>query len=315
MNKTQPWVLDPAYADESLQLLKKTNAQLVWGDGRKQRLDEVFRDGAGPETSAWDLEIHKVNFRLPGNSGGRVRFASDDCFVWLLSLNNTPYAGRVWIQSNELSLLAERTIGEPSERKMSHSTLDLIHLIALGVGYAEKKSSSGRIIPGASHSPDLSPLAGLKALKHLVVHPCSGLIAIGPLASLGALESLDLCHCESLTDLSPLAGLSMLTSLNLSRCENLTDLTPLAGLTALTSLDLSSCENLTDLSPLAGLTALTRLDLRGCSNLADLSPLAGLTALSRLDLSRCEKLTDLSPLAGLQALTTLGLSGCHSCPN
>jgi Leucine-rich repeat (LRR) protein len=325
MSKTQPWVLDPAFAGESLEILKQTEAQLVWGDGRKQRLDAVFRDGAGPETSAWDLEIQLVNFQLPVNSGGLIRFTSDELFCWLLWLNGIPYAGRVWTRANDLTELAEHPrVGQAKEETLSHSQ-DLQYLSVLGVNavFGEKTLTDIRPVSALSalsavtlshceRLTDFSPLGDLTALVRLDVRYCPHLIDLSPLINLKALTSLDVVACGdiSLTDLRPLSGLTRLTSLNLSHSVSLCNLIPLEGLIALTLLNLEGCSDLLDLRPLAALTRLTRLNLRECSNLADLSPLVGLTALTSLDLSSCWDLTDLRPLAGLTALASLDLSNC-----
>jgi Leucine-rich repeat (LRR) protein len=312
MNKTQPWVLDPAYADESLEILRPmcvrgaslaSLACLIRSDGSGSLLDEVFSEGTGPETASWDLEVQRIQFRLPANGGGLIRFTSDDLFCWLLWLNGVPYAGRVWPNVNDLSVLSARTRGDQPAENTVGPEPDLRHLAVLALtGDAESERTL----------TDLSPLAELTALTSLNLRGYKNLTNLSPLAGLTALSSLNLSNCENLTNLSPLVRVTALTELKLSGGMNQADLSPLAELTALTSLDLKGCENLADLSPLAGLTALSSLDLGGCENLTDLSPLAGLTALRSLDLSWCENLTDFSPLAGLTTLRSLKLYACKN---
>lgn len=151
-------------------------------------------------------------------------------------------------------------------------------------------------------SGDLSPLAGLAALKRLDLE-LGHVSNVTPLATLTTLESLDLAHTR-VSDISPLLKLTKLVSLSLYETR-VSDLAPLTGLTALQWLNLWGTQ-VSNLSPLSGLAALQSLDLWG-TQVSDLSPLAGLLALQTLNLSRTP-VSDVSPLSGLTALQELYLS-------
>lgn len=62
---------------------------------------------------------------------------------------------------------------------------------------------------------DLSPLGGLRALRHLELRGASAVTDVGPLAGLGGLESLVLEGFQTLADTSPLAHLRNLGELEL----------------------------------------------------------------------------------------------------
>ncbi len=153
---------------------------------------------------------------------------------------------------------------------------------------------------------DLSPLAGLTQLNHLVLYSASPISDLSPLAGLTPLNHLELRQARNISDLSPLAGLTQLNHLELRQARKLSDLSPLVGLTQLNHLELYHASNLSDLSPLAGLTQLNHLSLSSTA-VSDLSFLEGLTNLRRLYLHGTS-VSDLSPLMGLTQLNGLGFS-------
>ena len=170
-------------------------------------------------------------------------------------------------------------------------------------------------LSGSSDIYDLTPLAGLKNLKHLYLDNCGirdwGENAIAPLAGLTNLETLHLNN-NTIYDLTPLAGLTNLRYLDLSQC-GLQDITPLAGLTNLEYLSLAENDDIDDLTPLAALTNLKALILQeivdGYSDSIDLTPLAGLTNLEILNVSENRgAIQDITPLAGLTNLKILDLT-------
>lgn len=146
------------------------------------------------------------------------------------------------------------------------------------------------------HPADLSPLRGLKKLKHLEISvdtiplprgfDCDEgglwqLSGLDTLLTLPNLESLIL-QGRDIKDLSVLANLTQLKTLNV-RCNFIEDLSPLAHLTQLESLVLGG-NRITDISPLAPLTNLTALQLdRNCPD--NLEALKNLTSLQLLSIS------------------------------
>ena len=148
---------------------------------------------------------------------------------------------------------------------------------------------------------DISPLAGLKHLKHLHLFR-SKVADLAPLQSLGHLNTLGLERVAA-TDFSALSALSQLEHLNLTDTQ-ITDLSVLEGLSNLKSLSLWNT-GITDLSPLAGLTQLETLDLWN-TRVSDVMPLVGLPRLTHLNLSHTD-VKDLGALADSQTLTYLAL--------
>ena len=172
---------------------------------------------------------------------------------------------------------------------------------------------------------DLSPIAGLTELRHLILN--HNLISdLSPLAGLTNLKFLSL-EFNDVSDLSPLEGLINLEHIDinvnevsdlspLARLVNLryirtwgnpiSDLSPLAGLTKLGWLNICGAK-LQDasLAPLAGLVSLKELYLVS-NGISDISPIGRLTGLERLDF-RDNQISDISALAGLTNLKWLGV--------
>jgi len=148
---------------------------------------------------------------------------------------------------------------------------------------------------------DLTPLAGLHALRELRLNRCR-VSDIGPIAGLTNLEVLELGY-NPLGSLTPLAGLSRLRELRIAT-DPATDLTPLASLTALVELRLIG-RDLDDISALAGLAKLEILSVR-VSSVADISSLGGLANLRVLSFLK-GAIQDLGPLASLTRLETVEL--------
>lgn len=151
----------------------------------------------------------------------------------------------------------------------------------------------------------VASLTGLEyatSLRDLYVSPTTA-SDLSPLAGLTALKTLDISSNEietaNLTDLSPLRNLTGLESLQL--WGTFTNLAPLSNLTSLTNLYLNG--KYTDLSPLSTLTELRHLSLFGY--FADVSPLAGMTNLTgvwgNVIISYNPQMTDFTPLANLPA--------------
>ncbi len=195
----------------------------------------------------------------------------------------------------------------------NYSPIDTLATIDIEITYAMNHVHLVQIPANISDIDDLTPLAGLKNLKHLsltVQHASEG---IKPLAGLSSLETLRLSGSRDIDDFTPLAGLKNLKHLYLDDCrirdwdENA--IAPLAGLTNLETLHLNH-NTIYDITPLAGLTKLRYLDLSQCG-LQDITPLAGLTNLEYLDV-RSDRIDDLMPLAGLTNLRHLYLGGGNS---
>jgi len=312
---TQPWILKPETAAESLRILKAVKAELILPDGKACDLAAALEGGDPCGHAEWSLKIHEVSFQLP-EAGGELEVTSTPLFVWIIWVNSTPFAARVRTAVNDigavgdwktLEVLGVNGLYSSGTNKTLTDLSSLLRLRKLRVLNCAK----------CSNLADLSGLAGLTALQSLDLSDCQSLGDLSALAGLTALQRLHLRECKSLSDLSVLAGLTELQSLDLVECKSLSDLSGLAGLTALQSLNLRKCKALTDLTPLAGLTGLQTLEVGGLEALTDLSVrvLAGLTALQDLDLSWCDSLSDLSVLAGLTALQNLYLSGCKSLSN
>ncbi|HNS22115.1 MAG TPA: leucine-rich repeat domain-containing protein [Sedimentisphaerales bacterium] len=84
---------------------------------------------------------------------------------------------------------------------------------------------------------DLTPLAGLRNLKWLLLHQ-NQVRCLSALSGLTKLRHLRL-HGNHISDISAMAGLTNLISLNL-RSNQIIDILPLSGLTNLQELDLRS---------------------------------------------------------------------------
>lgn len=105
---------------------------------------------------------------------------------------------------------------------------------------------------------DLTPLANLTKLKHLVFNKINEHgtkpLDLTPLANLTNLEYLDMAK-NHIADLSPIKNLTKLTYLNFIQ-NDITSIEPLRNLTSLTQL-YPRANNIKDISPLQGLTKLT----------------------------------------------------------
>ena len=140
---------------------------------------------------------------------------------------------------------------------------------------------------------DIRPLATLINLKVLSLWKTRISADISPLAGLRKLRHLDLSH-SNIENLRPLEGLIELRTLGIEG-NSITDLSPLTGLNLR---ELNTSNNLIiDLRPLSGLKNLRRLDLSN-NLIEDLRPLAKLIELRTLWIQG-NSITDLSPLTGL----------------
>ena len=149
---------------------------------------------------------------------------------------------------------------------------------------------------------DLSPLAGCRALKKLVVHPAaSGLEVV---RSLVELRDLTLFQASRTT--TPLHWLGQLCALERLRVDRIrVDPEWLASASSLRVLDLSATTT-SDLSALRALPQLRELGTSG-NAVVDVAPLAALTHLRRLVLAH-NQVEDITPLQGLVQLRHLDLS-------
>lgn len=154
-----------------------------------------------------------------------------------------------------------------------------------------------------SRVADLTPLVGLRALRHLTLADTS-VVDLSPLAGLVGLRTLQL-HGTQVADLRPLSGLVHLEVLMLARTP-VSDLGPLTTLRALQRLELGSTK-VVDLGPLASLAQLRQLKLER-SAVADLAPLSGLRRLESLWIFDTQ-VASLAPLFGLPRLEKLMLRG------
>ncbi|MCA9624301.1 MAG: hypothetical protein KC731_34995 [Myxococcales bacterium] len=167
---------------------------------------------------------------------------------------------------------------------------------------------------------DLSPLATLSGSRLEQLHVFGGFTDLSPLAGLGALRELTLGPREAV-DLSALAGLAELETLILRKAKSLpaeprwpklrelrfsdtevVDLGPVARLPALTKL-YASDTGVADLAPLAEAKTLELLWVSG-TKVHDLTPLAGLPHLAHLRAGKTA-VSDLTPLASLPSLKQL----------
>ena len=142
--------------------------------------------------------------------------------------------------------------------RMARGTYHLELTKPLSLAGRERASHlTGLVVQGGSNLSDLSPLAGLTALRSLTLYNAPVRDAgLAHLAGLTGLRSLMLYNAQATgAGLAHLAGLPDLQSLDLS-CSPVTDagLTPLAGLTGLESVDLRT-PGVTK----AGLLALTHI--------------------------------------------------------
>ncbi len=140
---------------------------------------------------------------------------------------------------------------------------------------------------------DIRPLATLINLEMLSLWKTRISADISPLAGLRKLRHLDLSHSD-IKDLRPLAGLIELWILGIEG-NSITDLGPLTGLPLR---ELNTSNNLIiDLRPLSGLKHLRTLDISN-NLIEDLRPLAKLTELRTLWIQG-NPITDFTPLTGL----------------
>jgi hypothetical protein len=151
---------------------------------------------------------------------------------------------------------------------------------------------------------DLTPIAGLKALKVFNAGDCSGIADVRPLANLGELAELTLSR-TSVTDIAPLSKLSKLQRLRLNGTA-VTDLGPLKSLSGLKELHLRAIKA-KDWGPISTLAELEDVDFEE-TDLKDLGLLAKATRLRRLNVIGTKRLTDISALAAHSELDTLELT-------
>lgn len=144
---------------------------------------------------------------------------------------------------------------------------------------------------------DLSPLAGFKHLKTLVLYN-NEISDLTPLATLTQLQNLRL-ELNRVTDISPLKNLTNLESLQIDD-NQISDLRPITGLTRLRTLWIMS-NQVKDITPLTGLVALEDIYLNG-NPVTDLTPLTRMS-ISNLRLSELG-IEDISALRELNQNTT-----------
>ena len=281
---TQPWILKPETAAESLRILRASKAELIPKEGERCALAAALASGTPCADAEWSVEIHKVSFQLPG-TGGQLEVTCTPVFAWVVWVNSIPFAARVFTAVNDLGGL--------------HGW-ESLQVLGLNGVKSDKQIS------------DIEAVARLRNLRVLDVSRCDSLSNLNPLGSLITLQSLYCGSCHSLRDLDPVAGLPRLKDLDVSSCSSLNSLRGLAGSMALESLWLSYGRTLCDLGPLMEIATLNFLDVRGCYALSDLRVLAHMRGLTTLDLSWCHAVTDLSALVSLTGLRTLCFRQCNS---
>ena len=156
--------------------------------------------------------------------------------------------------------------------------------------------------------PDLTQLAGLKALERLTLNYCENLTSLNGIENLSALNSLQLQECGALVDIGALDSVSTLIDLDLSGCTALVNVKGLNQSRALQSLDLMGCDKLQRIDSLAGALAIRSLNMQNCLVLENIDAIGDLKALVKLNLQSCRGLTSLVPLKALSALQDLDIS-------
>ena len=208
---TQPWILKPETAAESLRILKEVKAELIPKKGIRCALADALVSGTPCTDPEWLLRIQDVSFHLPG-TGGELEVTCTPIFAWVVWVNGIPFAARV---------PAYNDIGAVGDWQ----TLEVLGLNDLSRNFKTVM--------------DLSSLSRLRKLRVLNLSHCESLSDLSGLAGLTALQSLDLSHCKSLSDLSVLAGLTALQSFHARDCNRVRTIETLRGCTDLRDLDVS----------------------------------------------------------------------------
>lgn len=163
---------------------------------------------------------------------------------------------------------------------------------------------------------DLTPLAALSHLVHLVLHDCVALVHADILSSFPQLAYLSISQCSNLQDLAGLSKsfsdtrFNLLTDLSVQDCASLEDVSALQLHTSLQSVSLSGCASLTEATALHGLYNLQTLDLSGCTSLQRIPAPAYLEHVRHLNLRGCESI---DPIL-LEIWTSRTLCGCEILP-
>lgn len=131
---------------------------------------------------------------------------------------------------------------------------------------------------------DLTPLAGLTALRGLEMKDRPRLTSLEGLSALTGLRSLGIYLAKDLSDIGALADRSDLERLALEACRRIDELDALSGCVGLRELNLSEDGDIASLEPIRHLAALEHVAMHGSTRIADgnLKPLAGLPRLIRL---------------------------------
>ena len=201
----------------------------------------------------------------------------------------------------------ELWIDDPTPTDM----LDLIALRCVGQGIEsisglEYALNINSLNLRYNHVDDVSPLAYCTQLEFLNLSENLILSDVTPLAGLTALKNLD-CHANQITDLSFTTGLTNLERLVL-RSNGLTDVSKIAHLTNLTELRIE-WNQIRDITSLVNLVGLRLLDLSG-NQITDLSALENMINMQFLILYD-NPISELSPLFRMNKVNHLFLKDCR----
>ena len=276
--------------------------------------------------------------QLPGFLAGLPRLASlmIHRFEYLEDLRILPYCRSL----RHLTLLTDRLASLRVLGAMeSLRTLRLVSCCLLnGLEGLQTQEGLERLeILHCQGVVDLSPLANLNDLRHLVLLDC-GVKDLSPLAGNEALETLVLTDLPRLEKLAPMGPKPRLRELSIHHCPKLANLRclrelsglrhcslhgftgkrvqPVFALAGLVSLDLSRCI-LEDqhLLPLLRIPGLESLALTGVEDVQHLYHVEGLLNLRRLEIQGCFNLTTLRFLRYLSRLEVLDLTMCLQVPS
>lgn len=136
---------------------------------------------------------------------------------------------------------------------------------------------------------EYSHIAGLLALKKLVIDYATPLEHIDFLSKLVSLKTLKLTRCTQIRDITALDRLIELKELDLASSGTgyISDYTPISAIQHVESLILSNHLQIRDLDFLTPCLHLQNLDLSFCVNLKDISVLEHLVHLKHLNLLGC----------------------------
>ncbi|MBK3926344.1 leucine-rich repeat domain-containing protein [Listeria ivanovii] len=148
---------------------------------------------------------------------------------------------------------------------------------------------------------DLSPLAGLTKMKHIML-AYNKIKDISPLANMTDLEYLSIPG-NQISDISSLLNLTKLNHVELEN-NQISDISVLANLTDIDYLTLAT-NQISDISAVGNLTKLTYLTARK-NKIKDISALANLTNLGLLNVSK-NQISEVSALSNLKEITILDI--------